>query len=528
MKLRIKNFRSLKDTGDIEIKPITVLIGKNSSGKSSFLRTFPMLKQSVQERTTSPILLYGDYVDLGSYKDIKPHFQSEKTNELYELSFTLENRNLYNSTPSYFYDRNNQRFNTDKNFEILYSLKFNENKKELIQIHNIYFEVLNNSINLRLNQENKSIKDIYVNNVKLFDKEDNLKFVDEGEFNVDIWIENKISDKKQNNQRFKNLIEDKTIDVISKHLRKGTSFNTKSRIISKIKFNEDFELLQDIKNVTISKIWTNKTNSWTINSPEFIELKNHLLMNEFFNFFFIGINFYLKNLFLNLNYIAPLRATAERYYRIQQLAVNEVDQNGKNLPIFLGSLSDTQLIDFQNWTFDNFGFKTKISKIEGHYSIKIELEDDYEINLSDMGFGYSQILPILTQIWYSTSKYRFKKASQGFFNRTRLDKILVIEQPELHLHPEFQAKFADSIAKVITYCKESNIPFKIILETHSDIIVNRFGDNILNKKISHNDINIIVFNKESEKSPTEISISYYDDEGNLINWPTGFFQPSIL
>ena len=56
--IRIKNFRSLQDTGNIDLKPITILVGKNSAGKSTFLRTFPLFKQSVEERTKAPILLY--------------------------------------------------------------------------------------------------------------------------------------------------------------------------------------------------------------------------------------------------------------------------------------------------------------------------------------------------------------------------------------------------------------------------------------------------------------------------------------
>lgn len=38
--VRIENFRSLKDTGWIQIKPVNILLGANSSGKSSFLRSF--------------------------------------------------------------------------------------------------------------------------------------------------------------------------------------------------------------------------------------------------------------------------------------------------------------------------------------------------------------------------------------------------------------------------------------------------------------------------------------------------------
>ena len=44
----IKNLRILEDTGFIDIKPITLLLGANSSGKSTFLRFFPLIKQSVE------------------------------------------------------------------------------------------------------------------------------------------------------------------------------------------------------------------------------------------------------------------------------------------------------------------------------------------------------------------------------------------------------------------------------------------------------------------------------------------------
>lgn len=48
-KLRFRNYRCFEDTGGVEIKPVTVLIGANSSGKSSFLEFFPLMKQSVGE-----------------------------------------------------------------------------------------------------------------------------------------------------------------------------------------------------------------------------------------------------------------------------------------------------------------------------------------------------------------------------------------------------------------------------------------------------------------------------------------------
>lgn len=53
----IQNFRSFVDRTFIDIKPITVFVGKNSSGKSSLLRTFPLLRQSVEENTTGPYFM---------------------------------------------------------------------------------------------------------------------------------------------------------------------------------------------------------------------------------------------------------------------------------------------------------------------------------------------------------------------------------------------------------------------------------------------------------------------------------------
>src|SRR4051812_6034609 len=67
--IRLTNFRSLLDTLRIELRPITVLVGANSSGKSSFLRFFPLLRQTVENPTESPLLWYTDsgYVDFGDF-----------------------------------------------------------------------------------------------------------------------------------------------------------------------------------------------------------------------------------------------------------------------------------------------------------------------------------------------------------------------------------------------------------------------------------------------------------------------------
>ncbi|MFN9361538.1 MAG: AAA family ATPase, partial [Pseudanabaena sp.] len=65
--VRIEGLRSLTDTGFIDIKPLTILVGENSSGKSTFLRFFPLLRQSLEANTAGPILWSG-FVDFGTYQ----------------------------------------------------------------------------------------------------------------------------------------------------------------------------------------------------------------------------------------------------------------------------------------------------------------------------------------------------------------------------------------------------------------------------------------------------------------------------
>ena len=139
MKIKIKNFRSFKDMDYIDIKPITILIGRNSSGKSSFLRTFPMLKQSFEEKTRSPILLYGNYIDFGTYEDIKPNFNNEEGKDNYELGFIFD-KNIFDEIKRYSYkadfnSRDTFIYKKHELFEIRLNVIFEKDKTDICQTY---------------------------------------------------------------------------------------------------------------------------------------------------------------------------------------------------------------------------------------------------------------------------------------------------------------------------------------------------------------------------------------------------------
>jgi predicted ATPase len=72
--LRLENFRLFRDSGWFKLAPLTCLVGRNSSGKSSILNAILLLKQSLEQegmgRSVTPLSLSGPYVDLGNYADV--------------------------------------------------------------------------------------------------------------------------------------------------------------------------------------------------------------------------------------------------------------------------------------------------------------------------------------------------------------------------------------------------------------------------------------------------------------------------
>jgi predicted ATP-dependent endonuclease of OLD family len=218
-------------------------------------------------------------------------------------------------------------------------------------------------------------------------------------------------------------------------------------------------------------------------------------------------------------YIEPVRAGIVRYYREQDLSVAEIDPTGKNLPMFLRNLTESERKEFKEWTLQTLGFEVKANAKHGQIALHLREEDStQEYNLADMGFGFSQILPIVAQLWILVKKTQKSR-------RENIPRILSIEQPELHLHPNHQAKVADMFVAAIKLAQENKIDLRLIIETHSETIINRIGNLIYNKKLNQDDANVILFEKKHADKSADISVSGYDSDGCLTNWPYGFFQP---
>lgn len=122
-----------------------------------------------------------------------------------------------------------------------------------------------------------------------------------------------------------------------------------------------------------------------------------------------------------------------------------------------------------------------------------------EVALTDVGFGVSQVLPVLVLL-YSVPE----------------QSIVLLEQPEIHLHPAVQSQLADLM---ITVAKTRNI--QIIVESHSEHLLRRFQRRVAEEAIVPVDLKLYFFNTIRGKVRHEELV--IDLFGNITNWPEHFF-----
>ena len=113
-----------------------------------------------------------------------------------------------------------------------------------------------------------------------------------------------------------------------------------------------------------------------------------------------------------------------------------------------------------------------------------------EYSISSVGYGVSQILPIVVDMIFSS------------------EEMILIQQPEVHLHPKAQAAFGDFLFKI----SQSDPNRKFVIETHSDYIIDRYRY-LMKKSKSENSSGRILFTKNKE-GRNNIQIIPFDKDGS--------------
>lgn len=411
--ISLKNYKCFKELEKIKISPLTVLCGVNSSGKSSIINSLLLQKQSYEDNSISNNMkLNGEYVKCGRFNDI-----------------SLK-RNGDTITLSIFYELEKpKQFNRNGKKQSKYDITAFKNLAKIYSVYNIERFQLSSSISLEQYNEKKSV-------------DDNILHEQEISINVVCSNGNSINSSIKL-KKLRNQINQYTVSL--KNIPDGDT----GKIIEYVELHnascyfENFNLI----NAFSSSI-----------SPKGTHVSG-LLANVYLIFKMNAMQF------KNVHYLTPLRVYPQRNY-ILDYETEDVGLSGEFTPYIMHKYKDASIDGFlppkdntisisrnkhnfttcvQDWmNYLNFGDYSLTNTLE---TIQLNIQN---YNVSNVGFGVSQVLPIIVS---------------GLIKQE--NELLLLEQPEIHLHPTAQMCMADFLISMAVNNKG------VIVETHSDHIINR-------------------------------------------------------
>jgi len=422
--LRIKNFRSIKDSKNLKLSNLNIIIGPNNAGKSSILYSILLLKQTLNDKDPNAALVTsGPYLDLGSYLDLINANNPEKSLEInFELNKSFSQR-IQNISRNWHLDNLMKKCNK-------FQIKFKFDKKK----NNIFVSTFNIS--------NSKSRESYAG-----------KYINEK------WVLNGFP---------KEILP--YMEIYLEHfLPRFHSFGKKP--------------------------------------------KSELIVNKVLGLYYSGIaiSTVFRGLFERILYVGPIRQMIPKYGFLGTQSYSELSPSGQNLMKiistikFYGITKKSILTELNYWLDKKFHVikNIRILNIDSDKTIISIYGDDWHgdknINLALMGSGLSQIVPVIVQTII-----------------TPKNGCVIIEQPEIHLHPAAQATLGDLFVR---YAKNNK---QIIVETHSEHLLLRVRRRVAEGKISPDLVSIFFVDKS--KNETRIRKLNLQKNGHFKSWPANFFE----
>ncbi|MCA2701343.1 MULTISPECIES: AAA family ATPase [unclassified Microcystis] len=217
---------------------------------------------------------------------------------------------------------------------------------------------------------------------------------------------------------------------------------------------------------------------------------------------------------IDVDYIGPFRTLPDRYFYLTgQTQFKDTGISGKNAYSMLGMSKlkegDKLYESVGTWYKEHFdGWELNVDNRSKKPLIQILLtKEDISINLVDVGQGMNQALPLVVRANVTD----------------RPDSIIVLEQPELHLHPAAHGDLAELFAKS---AKENDQTF--IIETHSENILLRLRRLIVENDFGFTKDDLIIYwIEDAELKGKELLEITVDEEGVFSTWSEDVFSESL-
>lgn len=570
--LHLENFKGFKDTGKLKLSKINIIVGKNSSGKSSLLKSLIASSQSVfQEQVdSSDFRLVGKNTDLGTFRDtIHRGNIEDKFSIKFGHSFKPP-RGWYRNH-DHLMERAEWRDLDPHSFELKYSYKagdeaysarisnveISKNGKKLFSSRgiakkisarrvtvnprtSISTRVRNNvgklthvkyhgDVDIQLEEwakyvPNKEIEyegrlelpfnlkvwssiDSPITRFEFEDLKDEIKALQKKSKEEIILLENQVSTfrdtiktLKLNEKEFDESVVWKEEESVQFHeatarLRQYTQQQlevclTQIKDLENILKKDESELIEERIKTRFKDRNIDSKRIHRIDIPGIDEIRYacRILQDRILN---------------NISYLGPIREEPLRQSILAQSSGMVSGKKGSDLAGILHS--NLQKPDFKA-DFDNYLQKLDIAdSIEtiedtrdnipvGYINILIN-SGNKSSSLVDVGFGTSQVLPVIFELM------------------AHRKKIIVIEQPELHLHPSAQAELGNLLKDSILRDNQ------LFIETHSINLIERLRRLMRKGELNSKDVRLIYVNKDRDGDSHCTQIGFLSDGSLDSPWP---------
>jgi len=421
--IRLGNFKGYANSGDIPLRPLTILVGPNNAGKSTLLQALLLLKQTLEDKASRDVLITsGPLLQMGSFNDIVRGGRTKRARSL-SIALTLSDEQV--DTLSLFQMGGGAAYAPARSIDVTFAF-------------------------------DRRAKRVKVKAARLWNEKGTIMEVTGGGRK---WVAPGLpaAAAKYTRLEFMNFLP-----VLTPGPRPRRA-ETAHKIMN-------FGLTTQLR----AKGWA--------------------------------------RIFEGLRHIAPLRVRLPWYEVPGTMASSELGPGGENLLRVLGSSErygegrETLLELVREW-LRKFGMVKDINLVNVDEAGTIrslvagEMPGLQNINVAAMGEGLSQMMPTMAGVLMSAPS-----------------ECLLIEQPEVHLHPAAQADLGDLFVDKIVMGQNA----QLIVETHSEHLLLRIRRRVADGTISPDQVAILYVEKIQGQS--RVRHLELKENGHFDEWPEGFFE----
>jgi len=618
----IENFKPIVNSGELKLAPVTILAGRNSSGKSSLLQSILMIAQTLSNQVPDRALLPNErIVQLGTFEDILSDFSGSRTITVgFQLDFETEQASTsFESDP---FLENESDVTSVRTIAIFNSASGNGTSSSAIEAAKVVVEKVSIEIDATqlsiigvdgdqdLSELKHEISDIKIYfTIKKLSEDQLLRFLEKVESDYLRFIPhageqpNYIGNFENQNEKTHEPVlvalshflpislvrkfkaEERRLRVLRRSLKRAVIrlleatndevlaeliqqysnlFNPKTPISEDMradiqKFCEERHIAEKFSGQTISQliVWANSLipsleKRSIQRGRKFSTMANdlrELLLQYIYSIMkedlegrkdVEGLEIFvndsevenisqavtkLTRFFTSkIRYLGPLRADPQASQKFAPSSeLDDVGQKGEYSAAVYDANQEARIEWFNPFSkqierstlkvaLDNWARYLDVANLirietagqSGFSWQVVHKEGQKALPLSAVGVGVSQVLPILVMGLLAPA-----------------NTLLIIEQPELHLHANVQARLGDFFVG-LSKCKK-----QCMIETHSENLVSQLRYHIVQSGGQDKSDCMIYFVDQDEKGAAKFERIEISARGNILNWPSGFFDESM-